>query len=119
MNYSKYNIINDEILSELFKEADFVKPKQPGVYMVTSVEVVNNIRREIVLYIGSAKNIEKRIVKGEHPYLLLYKNQPDMSIITRSILTDDYIELEKEMIKFFKPYFNTAHNERPSGIILY
>lgn len=119
MNYKNYNFINDEILSDLINDDSFVKTKQAGIYMVTAVEVVNNIRREIVLYIGSAKNIENRITNKNHPYMLLYKNQSEMLIITRCYITTDYIELEKEMIKFFKPYFNKNHNERPSGIILY
>ena len=61
-----------------------------------------------LLYVGASKNIQKRVLAPNHHYIKLYRS--GRNVCTRSIATDNYVELEKELIKKYKPELNIIHN---------
>lgn len=84
-------------------------PDFSGVYMIC-VSHVGKIETERVVYIGSSKNIQKRLLSRNHLYLKLHERlSPKFSVYTRSRETDNYLELEKLAIKYYKPLLNKRH----------
>lgn len=77
----------------------------PGVYGI--FEYDENYTATI-LYVGASKNIQKRVLSSNHHYIKLYRS--GRNVCTRSIATDNYMELEKELIKKYKPELNIIHN---------
>lgn len=99
----------DKIIKEIFSEADFCKPNSAGVYLVCvrkRDEFLNYVGREKILYVGSSQNIAKRLNNRNHPYLKAYQRFDDISVYTRSYLTDNYKELELLLIKKLRPILN-------------
>lgn len=88
----------------------FGLPDTGGVYAVCInhyPEYGKEIRRERILYIGSSKNMNKRVCNNmRHPYRVCYNRFDDFLVYTRSIETPDYIELEKYLIMVYKPLLN-------------
>lgn len=81
-------------------------PDASGVYAIMMCK--RKSKKHEILYIGSAKNIRKRLLQRNHFYLKLYSAlSDDFLIFTKSMITDDYINAEKFLIKHFKPVFNT------------
>lgn len=70
-----------------------------GVYCVCSIE--NG--KTIIHYIGSSKNIGKRVNKQEHPYRKLYNEFP---VFIKYKETENFVELEKKLIRRLKPKLN-------------
>ena len=77
-----------------------------GVYAVCSMRY-NRVK---VHYIGSSKDIGKRLGNVNHPYRVIYGKFNLVHI--RYIETQDYKNVEKEMIAKFKPRLNIHHNGR-------
>ena len=101
----------DQIIKEIMSDADFCKPDMAGVYMVCvrkRDDCLRYVGREKILYIGSSQNIRKRLNNRKHPYLLAYQRFDDISVYTRSYLTDNYKELELQLIKKLRPILNKA-----------
>jgi hypothetical protein len=109
-----FYMVTENELSVIYNSTDIIKPTSCGVYLVCVKATFGcdniSIGDELVVYVGSSHNISKRLLSPNHPYNLLYENQPSLSVYTRSYLCDDYIEVEKRFIKHFKPFFNTQHN---------
>lgn len=86
------------------------EPKsEPGVYAIFMQSVY--LQRPRLLYIGSSKNVQKRINNTNHWYLYLYK-RCYQGIILKYIYCDNYLEVEKKMIIKNKPLLNKVHNGR-------
>lgn len=83
----------------------FGPPSRAGVY---GVFIMNwNTKKEKVVYIGSSKNLNDRIHKPTHHYMRLHRELLfPLFVYTKIMLTDDYKEVEKALIKHFKPKFN-------------
>lgn len=82
----------------------FGPPNRSGVYAVC-IRPYNG-KKETILYIGSSKNINKRVNAQDHHYRICYDLYDDMLVYTKSIETDDFIEIEKELISIYKPILN-------------
>jgi excinuclease UvrABC nuclease subunit len=93
-----------------FKEFEpsspFGPPSYSGVYGVFEM---NSETLEVKLhYIGSSKNIQKRVLNKKHPYIILFQEKE--LVFTRSFQCDDYVQKEIELIKKYKPRLNKLHN---------
>ena len=75
-----------------------------GVYCVCS----RDNGKTIIHYIGSAKDIGKRVLSTNHPYRNLYDEH--LTFI-KYRETERYVELEKQMIKKLKPRLNIQHTK--------
>lgn len=71
-----------------------------GVYCVCSIS--NN--KNVVHYIGRSKDIGKRLSKSIHPYRIL--SDFCVPVFIKYKETENYIELERAMIKKLKPRLN-------------
>lgn len=71
-----------------------------GVYCVCSYE--NN--KTIIHYIGSSKDIGKRLSSTKHPYRKLYDSGIKVYVKLKQV--QDYVLLEKNLIRKIKPPFN-------------
>ena len=100
-------------MDRLFDYAEaspFGLPNTAGVYAVC----VNHHKesgkpksKERILYIGSSKNMRKRVMNNhEHPYRVCYDRLDNFLVYTKSIETEDYVELENNLIKVYKPLLN-------------
>lgn len=93
-------------------------PPLPGVYAITTVacDYVNGSRipkgAEHLLYIGSAKNISKRLAHPEHwiHEIMRRLHNGDVAVVTRVLLTKDYMWAEKSLIRTLRPLLNIHHN---------
>lgn len=87
-------------------------PKSPGVYFISIYERISlneyPLFEHHILYIGSAKNLYNRFKR--HDTLRVFKKMYEEEVYFHYKSTDDYLELEKQLIKEVKPKFNTQHN---------
>jgi excinuclease UvrABC nuclease subunit len=83
----------------------FGHPSEAGVYAVCAKELPNGA--EHVLYIGSTKNLKKRLASNSHPYRIVYERFP---CYVRFKPTDDYVKLEIKLIKKHRPILNKTYN---------
>lgn len=92
-----------------FKERDNIAPSMPGVYAVC-LERRGGYR---ILYIGSSKNIYRRVSRPDHPYYKISKRKYYKygELCLFCYLTDDYIRIEKELIIKTRPFLNKAHKK--------
>lgn len=79
----------------------------PGVYMITRTNM-NSLETE-VMYIGSSRNMRKRINTPSHPYRYLFDKEIDHFVSASCVRVENYLELEKEMIKHFNPPLNITY----------
>jgi hypothetical protein len=80
-----------------------------GVYFIINiVDFGLPTQHQVVEYIGSSKNILKRLSSNKHPYRKLLSTEGTF-IITKDFGTPDYIEYEKAFIRFFKPRYNKQY----------
>ena len=84
--------------------SEFGWNKLKGVYAVCSI--ING--KNIVYYIGSSKNIGKRLSNPKHPYRKLYSK--GVFVYIKYKQTENYIQLEKELISKINPPLNNQHN---------
>lgn len=80
----------------------------PGVYAIVFHGILDDFEIHQVLYIGSSKNMAKRIYSKNHLYVKLFKLFPGC-IYTASYETEDFLKVEKEMIIQLRPIFNSKH----------
>lgn len=107
MEYTEEKI--NEIIKIIFSNTDICKPNYSGVYVVCRITVNNDTfekSNEVIEYVGSSKNISKRILSPSHHYIKLYNEYLDDLVFTRSFQTKDFLNLEKELIKILKPRLN-------------
>ena len=76
-----------------------------GVYCVCTI---NQEKKVSVQYIGSSKDIGKRLANNYHPYRIIYNKGFLTFIKYREV--ENYKELEKAMIKKIKPKYTIHHN---------
>lgn len=94
----------------LLKELEisvFGPPNLPGVYAVCVANPY--IRKERILYIGSSKNILKRVNSNKHYYRKIFERLYNWPVYTKSIVTDDYLRVEQILISHVRPLFNVRH----------
>jgi excinuclease UvrABC nuclease subunit len=78
-----------------------------GVYMVCVFEDFPFKKEEKVLYIGSSKNINKRVMSMSHPYRKCYNKAKDGDIVAiKYHECDNYLEIEKFLIGELNPILN-------------
>jgi excinuclease UvrABC nuclease subunit len=92
--------------TEFEPPSPFGPPNYSGVYGVFELNL--ETKNIILHYIGSSKNIQKRVLIKTHPYIILFQEK-DL-VFTRSFQCDDYIKKEIELIKKYKPRLNKLHN---------
>jgi excinuclease UvrABC nuclease subunit len=78
-------------------------PNQPGVYIIYLINYILGRRR--LVYIGSAKNLRKRLNRHTHGILKRNHIHPYLPIVFAKE-TDTYLSLEKRLIKKLKPILN-------------
>jgi excinuclease UvrABC nuclease subunit len=76
-----------------------------GVYGIFVKPDHNKIEK--CLYIGSSKNIKKRILSSLHPYMRLWNR--GICAYSREIICDNFLEIEKLLIKKYRPFLNKQH----------
>lgn len=76
-----------------------------GVYCVFTVE---DNKKSVLQYIGSSKNIGKRLSNPSHPYRILV-NQNKIVYVKYKV-TKNYISSEKKLIIKLNPPLNIIHN---------
>jgi excinuclease UvrABC nuclease subunit len=79
-------------------------PIAPGVYAVCLFNPF--INKERILYIGSSKNIQARVTQEKHPYYRIYRRFINWPVYTKSLITNDYRNIEFLLIKHVKPLLN-------------
>ena len=98
----------------LFDKVDtnmFGLPECAGVYAVcVCIPYSHNQKRnpERIIYIGSSSNMRKRVMSNRHPYRLAFSRFDDLCVYTKSIITDNYSILEKQLIYTYKPLLNKS-----------
>lgn len=91
-----------------WKAGDFSLFDTPGVYAVFLMNIQDKKRK--LLYIGSSKNMRKRVYSSGHPYEIINNSAKwpyFAGIMYREC--DNFLQLEKTMIKRLKPFFNKHH----------
>jgi len=88
--------------------SEFGPPDMPGVYAVV---VYNAYTKSMdIVYIGSSRNIHKRVMNPNHPYRKLNDIISFPYFISvKYKVCDNYIDLEKSLIKRLKPKYNLQH----------
>lgn len=77
-----------------------------GVYCI----IENNIGNNIIHYVGSSKNIDKRINNQKHPYRILFNKGINCFVkFKRFNNVDDMLNLERNLIRKIKPNYNTQN----------
>lgn len=93
-------------------------PAEPGVYELSITKKVGYVKNySEVLYIGSSKKIRKRLLnysgnKTKNSRMRVYVN--GSGLFVRYLLTENYIQVEKDLLKHFK----ITYGELPKGNIL-
>jgi len=101
-------------LSKFQSGYGFGPPNTAGVYAIFVMNIALwrkcNIYSEHLLYIGSSNNISKRVYNEKHPYykasIRFNNGNLDYGVIVKWMDVDDYLHIEKEMIKALKPPLN-------------
>lgn len=98
--------MNDYLNIEKWEDGTFGHPEKPGVYAVCMCRNLQS--QEKIVYIGSSKNVYKRLNSANHVYKKLY-NKSRFHVYTKSFMTNDYIEIEKKLIIKYKPPLNKQY----------
>lgn len=94
---------------------DVHPPKCAGLYAVVCAKMgfdgkeFYHIGAEHILYIGVAKNIHKRVKSANH---WPRKLNDRFGAYTRHLITNDYIAIEKSLIRTLHPWLNVIHNRK-------
>lgn len=100
---------NIDILNLGFKVSPFGLPKSSGVYLICLKKEFKTRTDKIhrVLYVGSSKNMNKRVYSPNHIYRKVYDR--GWMVYCAFLQTEDYISLEKTLIKELRPLLNKQH----------
>lgn len=103
----EYEDFKNDIIVEFKKlEPSPCGPFQgPGVYGVF-IKATLFTKRERLLYIGSSKNIAKRVRSERHPYMKCFRRFDEYYVYTKSFPMYEYAEAERVLIAHFKPLLN-------------
>lgn len=89
-----------------FDSSPLGAPRCPGVYLITVFSPLS--KRGKVFYVGSSKNLAKRIYENiHHPYRILFDRLNNFWVTVQYHETENYLELERAAIKQYKPVLNT------------
>jgi len=78
-----------------------------GVYFIFIHRFPLSFKDKRLVYIGSGKNMKNRVMNPKHPYRLLHDRLSDNYMVSCTYYSClNYIEIEKECIKYFKPFLN-------------
>lgn len=89
-------------------------PDQPGVYAVVAsvtgspADGFHAIGSEHILYIGCGKSIARRLCDPAHHYWRC--EQRLIGVVTRHLVTEDYRNAERSLIRTLRPWLNIQHN---------
>lgn len=99
-------MIDPEKIYEKFNISPLGAPPSSGVYSVVIFDI--SPKKETILYIGSSKNIQKRVSSKTHPYKRIFDSLygGDLLCCVKYYECDEYLEIEKELIRKFNPTFN-------------
>lgn len=98
--------MKDRIFKENgFDSSPFGPPDSPGVYAVC-ISSTDFAKKDLVMYIGSSTCISKRVLNVNHIYRRLYSRLNNYYVVTKCLVCDDYLSLEKHLIRKYKPRFN-------------
>ena len=103
--------MSKHILPSNFESSAFGLPNSSGVYVVC-IRPYNLISPERIMYVGSSKNMRKRVYRESHPYMKLFRRFENHLVYVKFLITDNYLELEKNIIRQTKPFLNIQHNRR-------
>lgn len=78
-----------------------------GVYLICEKD---ENKKTIIHYIGSSKDIHKRILNSQHPYMKLLRNNTWTYVKFKEC--ENYKELEKKLIKRLQPIINIQNKKR-------
>jgi hypothetical protein len=105
-----------EVLTLIWKKHDTEPiPDQPGLYQIYGTSPLYGI--ETLLYIGQAKNLEKRLsghFKSEESFI---GRQPNKSIRYATLSPDLLTFAEETLIIMHKPSFNSARLIQVSSLV--
>ena len=89
----------------------FGPPYESGIYGVFVSHRWNECYSEHLLYIGSSKNVAKRVLRPDHYYRIIYNrfSGTDVLVYTKTLLCEEPVESEKILIKYLRPKLNKAH----------
>lgn len=113
--FPKETVNGDRLTQYGFDYGSKATPTEAGVYAVVAFAYDPNkhaslVGSEHLLYIGSSKNIQKRVFHTDHWYTKCYNRFQGSIVYTRHLLTDDYLYVEKSLIKTLRPRLNIIHN---------
>ena len=78
-----------------------------GVYAICVMESYKQSPKlDLVVYIGSSNNIQKRIMKPSHVYRRLVNLLKNYWVYTFYLECDNHVAREKELIRKYQPRFN-------------
>jgi hypothetical protein len=107
----------EKIISDFINEGihPFAPTKGPGVY---GIYVSHNYMTfpktrytpPKLVYIGSSKNVFRRVMSPAHPYRKMYDRFDDKLVTIKDMRIDNYIEAEIILIRHFKPILNKQHH---------
>ena len=102
-----YPDIQNKFNIKLDSSAGLGLPNSSGVYICIEIDRITEVAS--VVYVGSSKNIAKRIYTTKHKlteHIFKYRNE-EISYTFVYFLTDEYLKLEKQLIFYLKPRLNT------------
>lgn len=95
------------ILSQFDTDA-FPPIKGPAVYAVFVCNPSWECGAEHLLYIGSSRDVERRRNMISHPYRVAYDRFHGKVVYTKQYYCEDFRDVEKLLIRFFKPVMNIS-----------
>lgn len=82
--------------------------EHPGVYCIYTFNICNRQRQ--LIYIGSSKNVRRRVYGSGHLYRKLWSELPsDLILVIKWKKCQNYKDLEAGLIKKLRPPFNLQH----------
>lgn len=96
-------------MASKWETSEFGPPYKSGVYAIVRINF--STRERSILYIGSSRNISKRVLRPKHPYRMLIDScVPPWVISIKYKVCDNYIEIERRLIQKLKPELNFQHS---------
>jgi len=104
----------DRIFKEkCFTASPFGVPDTKGVYAICVVRQTyypTQLKNLRVVYIGSSSNMRKRLMNMKHPYRRCFSILKNYWVSCFYIECDNCQDVERSLIKKYKPRFNIQYN---------
>lgn len=94
---------------EKIEPSPFGPPSTSGIYAVCLMNKGDKllpIGRERIVYVGSAKNIKKRLSDPSHPYNICLSRFSGIYVYTKHFECSDYLSVERSLIQTYRPLLN-------------